>query len=403
MTGRPWTRRGSPALLLTVILAVVTATALLGAGFALSEPATAGPESAAGARLVARFYAAVDAAIAKGDSTDLLAVLAPGFTFHLESPGGDRARFAAGILALHAAAPDLRLTAEEVIAGRERAVARVAVDGDAAGVPIPDPAARPRPLDTFRFAGGTIAEYDGVAGDLRPSRPVLRSTVGVPAGPLLVGVARLVLAPGARLPLQRSRGASLFIVEIGCVDLGVGGVERSVFAGESEAVSEGQTYALRNAGSEGATVLAVGLMPVDAATQSRVRNDEMAATLPMGVSMFLPFADGANGSPAWPAGIERVAFAGGPGPTGASGGTDVALVRQSLAPGFCVPAAGLPAIVGVEAGLVAATGGATADTSVWGAGTIAAMPAGTDGVCNAGRAVAVVVIGTFVAANAPEW
>jgi steroid delta-isomerase-like uncharacterized protein len=104
-----------------------------------------------------------------GDIAGFGELVADGFVEHEELPGLEPTK--EGVLALftgyRAAFPDLRMTAEDVIAGGDRAVARVTATGtqtgDWMGMPASGKRIEVRLIDIMRFDdAGKVCEHWGV-------------------------------------------------------------------------------------------------------------------------------------------------------------------------------------------------------------------------------------------------
>src|SRR5262249_3771524 len=102
--------------------------------------------------------------IQTGDAAALAAAVAPDFVDHAGLPGvtPDRDGLGRYLLALHAVAPAVRLTPDQVVADGDRAMAQVAVDGsDRAtflGLAVGDGVAVWGDADDFRVADRRVAE-----------------------------------------------------------------------------------------------------------------------------------------------------------------------------------------------------------------------------------------------------
>jgi hypothetical protein len=155
-------------LLLASAFALATGLALLAVGTDLTEPAfavhrppptpTVAPTPGAWAFAV-RFYAALDTALATGDTTGLAAVVAPAFVDHTDPRDADIGRGFAGEPAWHwvgtaaaqwAARPGPRLTPVAVLADGDRVVVYLAAGG--AGWPGGGV------VDVLRVSDGRVAE-----------------------------------------------------------------------------------------------------------------------------------------------------------------------------------------------------------------------------------------------------
>ncbi len=142
---------------------------LAGLAFVTVRPApvaTGSPATAANQATVLRFYEAVNAVIATGDSAPLAAVLAPDYAE--SDPTGalvpGRAALEDSLRTLHAIAPDLRLDTADLVGDGDRVVAVVATRGTeqvtALGLPLIVPIVW-GPVDVLRVTDGRIAERVG--------------------------------------------------------------------------------------------------------------------------------------------------------------------------------------------------------------------------------------------------
>jgi ketosteroid isomerase-like protein len=193
-----------PALLCaTMALALATAVALTLAASVLRPPPIAGL-STANADVVRRFYAAVNDAIATGDTAALRAVVAPDFVERDPLPGTrpGRGGLEDHLAALGASAPGIRLLAETVVAAEDRAAARVAIRGGQGtgalgGVVVEEPTLW-GPVDVFRIAGGKVVERWGQTDDLTLVRPATAVTLDIASPtPRVLSLDRFTFEPGA--------------------------------------------------------------------------------------------------------------------------------------------------------------------------------------------------------------
>jgi hypothetical protein len=169
-------RRPSWHVLSFVLLTVIGLT-LLRLGLAVSDSGAAFPAARPNTELARDFYEAVNGVLATGDPTPLTAVVSPAFAAHglLPVQTADLAGFQGHLVALHAAFPDARLEAVDVVAGREVVMARVelrgAAGGSLGGLPVSAPVGLWGAVDTFRIDQGQVAELwsdGGGGGDLHP-------------------------------------------------------------------------------------------------------------------------------------------------------------------------------------------------------------------------------------------
>ena len=354
----------SPALLLALALSSLTAVALLRAAALVghAEPAAASED------IAHRFYAAANAVIQTGDPAPIDAVVASDLVAHgpLAAPAPGRSGLARTLFALHATAPGLQLVVEALTASGDQAVARIGIEGGTRaflGAAVGVDQAAPWPaLEVLRVADGRIVERWAVDDRLGDLRPLLRVPLGdLPAGPAVVGLARLAYAPGAAGPLHTDRGPAVALVEEGGFALraegpaqllrapaaGAPGPWRPVPVGTEVALVPGDQIllpaatrrAFRNAGRGPATLLTATVFDAESrGLGSRV----LTGTLPW--------------SAAWPVrswqGIRVQHIAGGVATMLPGEGCTIALGRAALAPGArlpLVPSDGV-ALVAVEAG-----------------------------------------------------
>ena len=219
---------------------------------------------------VGRFYAAANDVIATGDPAPIREVVPPDFVDADPLPGvaPGRAGLEAYLMGLHAANPETRLEAEEVIAAGDRVVARVAVNqgSDAAG---PDGAIVDRSppwsaVESFRVAGGYIVERRAGADELALVRPVAEASLAfvVPA-PRVVTIKRFTFDPGARWDVVPV-GPRLLVLEAGMLRLDRDGDQGQAVSqpvvlaeGGSVVVGAGDRYSATNFGSGLARLLVV--------------------------------------------------------------------------------------------------------------------------------------------------
>ena len=130
----------------TAVLALATGASLLGLWLTLATPSATADEDAATASVVRRFYAAINGAIATGESAALDAIVGDDFVARGADASGDEANLDSlrdRLTGLRAAQPGLRLPVQNVVASREQAVVHVALDGLAPGEPLVVPATGP--------------------------------------------------------------------------------------------------------------------------------------------------------------------------------------------------------------------------------------------------------------------
>jgi predicted ester cyclase len=345
---------------ITCVLALATGIALLLAGAmvapdgAIGSPNPPRGSDSADAALVHRFYDALNATLKTGDPTLLAPLLAADFADRTAPPGD--AATAAGlvrhVLALRATFPDLRLAAEDVQAHGDRVQARVRAEGTEHGVFLGirfagGPAVW-GPLDTYRIAGGRIAER-WASGD-RPVLPRRLAQVPLAEAPPapVVRLARLTFAPQVGEPETGLLGPLVIAAESGALTvrpLGPAVLARDEAAGT--AVPRGETVTLRPGD---------GLV-LPAGTHYVVENAGSAVAVALALAL-LPAGTGAvgGGVAAWPwvgaPGIGAQLLVDGMAAGAPSGPATVALGRLTLAPGESFAADGpvAPRLVIVEAG-----------------------------------------------------
>jgi predicted ester cyclase len=270
----------SPALLLAVPLATVTALALLWSAATLTRPPAALVPSAqaaddANAEVVRRFYDAANRVLRTGDAAALGDVVAPA--------GGDGALagYLATLAGLRAACPDCVLDAETIVVAGEWAAARVVARGSAPptflGLPLAGPPVVWTAHDLVRIAAGTVAEVRSQADPIAAVCPLAAEVaVPTPAGPVIVQVAHLTLQPGARLAFGPAPGPVLVAAEAGTLALGAvgsdaGGDDRPAALGAGDAVvlAAGGAHELVNQGAVPGDALAVAIFPLAASDPAR--------------------------------------------------------------------------------------------------------------------------------------
>ena len=264
--------------LLTCILGLVTAVALLLASATLTDgriDASPDARGAANAALVERFYAAVNLAIGDGDSSALDATVGRHFRGRVRpgeaATGDDLKRYLAG---LHRGAPGTRVIVDELTADEDTVAAHVTVRGHL----LTDEPPPWGPIDTFRVVDGKIEEHRTSRDGVVLVEPVLRAEVGVlPPDATGVVMARLAYAPGASVAGHHAEGPTLLSLEQGSLALRVNGAvpirragaepdkpditpigfASTLHAGDSVVVPAGIAYGLLNDGADPAIVVGV--------------------------------------------------------------------------------------------------------------------------------------------------
>src|SRR5262249_32803230 len=127
------------------------------------------PSGGAAPAAVPAFYDAANSVIETGDASALDTIVAPDFVDHAPAPGAPPTRdgLARPLLGPRAAFPGLRLAPDDVAATGDRVVARVRLEGAAAGrflgLPLGGGFAPWGPIDVFRVAGNRVVERWGTA------------------------------------------------------------------------------------------------------------------------------------------------------------------------------------------------------------------------------------------------
>jgi hypothetical protein len=169
------------------------------------------------------------------------------------------------LLALHAINPDLRLTAETIVADEERVMARVTVQGMTAAA-VPSGVIGPSPpwgaLDVFRVVGGTIVERWSHSDDVRLVRPLAAVTIDLPVpSPRILTLQRLHIAPGDRWT-PTAAGPHFLYLEDGALrvtseETSASASVDSLSTGQSLVVASGARFAALNVGAGAARLLVV--------------------------------------------------------------------------------------------------------------------------------------------------
>jgi hypothetical protein len=149
---------------MTIVLGLATAATLTVSAMALTTPSSIATTAANDRGGIVRgFYAAVNEAIATGETADLESVLAPDFVDRDPPPGtrADRAGFLRSVASLHQAAPSLHLEVDALAVDVDRVITRVSTRADdltAIGVPMDARLRLWGPVDVFRVTGDKIVE-----------------------------------------------------------------------------------------------------------------------------------------------------------------------------------------------------------------------------------------------------
>lgn len=356
--------RRSMVLGAAAVLSTITAVAMLATALVFIPAPAPRSIPTAGLEVVARFYAAVNHAIATGDPSALHAVVAPDFVERdpLPGVGPDRAGLEEYLDALWAGAPGTRLVAEEVVVAGDRAMARVAVQPGVGAAPWVGTVVEPPvwgPVDVFRIAGGQVVERRGVSDGLVMLRPPAETVLDLPApAPRNVTVERLAVAAGAR---WRSAvdAPRLLLVETGTIRAEVAGAIPGAPSRATPAPAATATKAVPTASPvRRETMLGVGqTVVVPAGARAELTNDGAEEARLLAVVFAVPAAPGGPPpSPApLPAGTDRTVLAGGLGTDLRAGPVTVAIGRMTLARGgrLDVDHAAGPILLAVDGGRLA--------------------------------------------------
>src|SRR5215210_1107860 len=193
-----------PVILSSMLTVFVVAGVGLIAGSFLWQPAIPPAAASGNTEVIRRFYAAANETIATGDTTALHDVVAPHFVDQDPIPGmnPDRGGLEGYLAALHALVPDTELLVEAVVAGGDRAMARVAVRGGQGPTPLRDAVVDQPvpwgPVDVFRIAGGKVVERWSQTDDLTLVRPVTEAAIDLLSpSPRVVTLDRMTFEPDA--------------------------------------------------------------------------------------------------------------------------------------------------------------------------------------------------------------
>ena len=387
--------RRSSVLLLTLILALATALALLAAGSALGDAQLPAPTRSEQRSVVFRFYDAVNLALRTGDGSGLAEAVADDLVTHdAFGVGQDRRWLEHRLAELRAADPSAQLVVEDLVVEGDRAAVRVRAQGgrDATflGMPVdPQPAAW-APIDLLRVADGKVAERWAVGDAGVLLRPVLRAELDARAADAAsLGLARFTVAPGAVASGATNPTPVLFAVEAGALRVRVEGpapptpasapatgragwadqpAGRVLRPGDALVVPAGARFELGNDGQTPAVALAAAL------TAALVRPGAVLhAAWPPGA--------GREGLAGWPPGVTVRTLATGPVMSLPPGPLAVAVGRLTVAPGTALPphAARGVELLAVESGRLGLA--ATAPSAVFDRGHASTpSPGGTEGI-----------------------
>src|SRR5215216_3882852 len=246
-----------PVVLSSLLTLFVVAGVGLIEGSFLLQPATAPVAASGNTDVIRRFYAAANETIATGDTTALHDVVAPHFVDQDPIPGmnPDRGGLEGYLSALHALVPDTELLVEAVVAGGDRAMARVAVRGGQGPTPLRDAVVDQPvpwgPVDVFRIAGGKVVERWSQTDDLTLVRPVTEATIDLPSpSPRVVSLDRMTFEPDA-VWKPSPAGPRLIFLESGALRLEIATPEPepgTLPAGRCSQGAGGARLAMPNAG-----------------------------------------------------------------------------------------------------------------------------------------------------------
>jgi predicted ester cyclase len=272
---------------LTVLLALATALGLLAVGATLSQaPVTVASLPAAAADATDQFYVAADLALHTGDTTALLAAVAPGYVDHATPPASPDGvpGYARFLVNLRADCPDCRLTTRDLAVSHDQAAVRVRIWGHrqviVAGVEVEGFPLTWTALEVVRIVGGQVAEPwsqgDPPARTQSPATPVPEAGT---AGSAELQVARFVLPPETDLPPFRTAGPTVLVLEQGMVSLTVDGawrfgnanapeaelihIEMTVVTGQQQSLTSGLSHRIRNVGPEPAALVILATNPIE--------------------------------------------------------------------------------------------------------------------------------------------
>lgn len=180
--------------------------------------------------LVRHFYSAATMVLITGNATLLDAMLAADLTEHPARPGAASGRdgFVRALLALRATFPGLKLVVDDVrAAGEDQVLVRVHAEGDGVGVflgrPAPASAGQWGPLEVWRLANGQLVERwsDSESTVRSPLGQVPVSIDALGPGRRTLTVTRMIVEPGATLPVDNGQAIRVFIVDDGVLTVDV--------------------------------------------------------------------------------------------------------------------------------------------------------------------------------------
>lgn len=324
---------------LTAMIAIATAIAMLVSAMLLPMPDAPEFPITDGTEVVERFYAAVNEAIATGNSVALQRVVNPSFVDENPLPGVNpgRAGLEEYLVALHDADPGLRLEADVISASSDQVVARVQVWHEPTEFPLPASLDERREvwgaIEVLRVADGAVVGRWSYTDGLTLARSLAERQVTLPLPtPRVISLRNVTLAPGTRWDAPRVGGPQLFYVQVGVIDaqtiLGSAGEDAQdassdalasdggqaaadqrlmLAAGSSWLASAGSHASATNVGSAEAQVLVVAF------SEPRIPNGVLpeAGSLPIGGEVEVLAGDLANdwGTGAVTVTLEQIAFA----------------------------------------------------------------------------------------------
>jgi len=256
-----------------IVLACLTIVVLLGLASAFTAAHPRPDSGALDAAIAARFYAALNRALATGDPTELDNSVWPEVVvFRADGQEWDLADLKRHLAALHAVRPRLSLRVDEMVADDHHGVAAIALVGAGEGGPIAVPDNRIGAAgwtDRFRVSQGRVIEYAGVLAELSvPPWPFAARVVALPETPRArVALTRLTLQPGAESLRLVAGGPALYRVEAGEVHLWHSWSETDVGSGfrlrpgEQAVVAGDGAHVLRAIGTAPGDVIAAALQP----------------------------------------------------------------------------------------------------------------------------------------------
>jgi mannose-6-phosphate isomerase-like protein (cupin superfamily) len=350
---------------LALVLALLTGAALDATRLVVLAPAVAldaEPSAGADAAVVRRFYAAVNTALATGDSGELASLLAPEFVDDAPRPGAtpDRAGLLGSVAALHAVAPSLSLTVLDVTAQGDRVAVRVGTAGGAGAAFLGLPLAADRlwgAFEAYRVAGGQVTARWGDPTGLAAFAPL--AAVAVPVDRMTrkaVTLERWTYAPGAAETRVTDGGFVVLLVDAGRLTVRLEGA-----APGAEMVAGGN-LAMAGKGLVPGTDQALDrgdALAIPYGWRFAVANEGQAPAAALVVVADIPGT--VTGAAAWaslaPTGVAHAVLAFGPAPSLPAGTATVRVGRAALAPGAALPAprVGVVELAAVEEGALALT------------------------------------------------